>query len=57
MSKSLEASNKFFNETRQLLQKYAKALSNEFKKPVKDQRPASKVALECVKREKELKGD
>ena len=57
MSKSLEKSNKFFNENPQLLQRYAKALSEEFKKPVKDQRPASKVALESVKREKVLKGE
>ena len=53
MSESLKLSLEFWNDNPGLVAAYMKALSDEFKKPVDQQRPSHKVALECVQKEKE----
>ena len=52
MNRSLELSIKLWTENPKLSKVYAKALSNEFKKPVKDQRPAHEVARRMPPRRK-----
>ena len=48
ISKSFEKSLKFWRENPELVDTYLKALGNERKKPVAEQRSEHKIALECV---------
>ena len=55
ISKSFEESLKFWRENPDLVDTYLKALGDERKKPVAEQRPEHKIALECVQAYKEKK--
>ena len=50
--KQMKESIELWTKNPKLLDRYCKALSDEFKKPIDQQRPSHKVALECIQKEK-----